>query len=133
MKRFHPSYLVPKFVQLHFLTFAGVLSQSLLLHCLRLVFARKLFLCHALETSCTRPNAAARCGPSLQGISKKHGKLLSDALLLKVRRKSAVAKVSRLFCAASGVFFLSGLNFLQRIGIHKEILFHCPTAGFMSA
>ena len=66
-------------------------------------------------------------------FKKRHGKLLSDALLLKVRRKSAVAKVSRLFCAASGVFFLSGLNFLQRIGIHKEILFHCPTAGFMSA
>ena len=66
-------------------------------------------------------------------FEKRHSKLLSDALLLKVRRKSAVAKVSRLFCAASGVFFLSGLNFLQRIGIHREILFHCPTAGFMSA
>ena len=58
-----------------------------------------------------------------QGVSRRcrefenrHGKLLNDALLLKVCRKNTVAKVSRLFVAASGVFFLSGLNFLQRAG-----------------
>ena len=49
-------------------------------------------------------------------FENRHGKLLNDALLLKVCRKNTVAKVSRLFFAASGVFFLAGLNFLQRAG-----------------